>query len=184
MPEHCLQRPLHSMKCTAWVAISRHGIIGPFWFEDNNEQVCDNQYRAISPSALQILKITWYTKRGCQVHQWFQQDGATPHTSNQSLAWLQQCFPDQPITRRYDPERLPHSPDLIPPDVYLWGYQYLKNKVHVNNPQAIPDLKTTITAVIRVLPRQECGRVIENFGLWIHVCLQSWGLGGAHFGTQ
>ena len=35
-PEHCLQRPLHSMKCTAWVAISERGIIGPFWFEDDN----------------------------------------------------------------------------------------------------------------------------------------------------
>jgi len=29
-PEHCLQRPLHSVKCTVWVAISKHGIIGPF----------------------------------------------------------------------------------------------------------------------------------------------------------
>jgi len=38
-PEHCLQRPLHSVKCTAWVAISKHGIIGPFWFEDDNERV-------------------------------------------------------------------------------------------------------------------------------------------------
>jgi len=37
-PEHCLQRPLHSVKCTAWVAISKHGIIGPFWFEDDNER--------------------------------------------------------------------------------------------------------------------------------------------------
>ena len=34
-PEVCLQRPLHSMKCTA---ISKHGIIGPYWFEDDNEQ--------------------------------------------------------------------------------------------------------------------------------------------------
>jgi len=37
-PEHCLQRPLHSVKCTAWVAISKHDIIGPFWFEDDNER--------------------------------------------------------------------------------------------------------------------------------------------------
>ena len=37
-PEHCLQRPLHSVKCTAWVAIFKHGIIGPFWFEDDNER--------------------------------------------------------------------------------------------------------------------------------------------------
>jgi len=38
LPEHCLQRPLHSVKFTAWVAISKHGIIGPFWFEDDNKQ--------------------------------------------------------------------------------------------------------------------------------------------------
>ena len=45
LPEHCLQRPLHSVKCTAWVALSKHGIIGPFWFEDDNElAVCDNQH--------------------------------------------------------------------------------------------------------------------------------------------
>ena len=37
LSEHCLQRPLLSVKCTAWVAISKHGIIGPFWFEDDNE---------------------------------------------------------------------------------------------------------------------------------------------------
>ena len=30
-----LQKPLHSLKCTAWVAISKHGIIGLFWFKDN-----------------------------------------------------------------------------------------------------------------------------------------------------
>ena len=38
LPEHCLQRPLHSVKCTAWVAISKHGIIGTFWFEEDNER--------------------------------------------------------------------------------------------------------------------------------------------------
>ena len=26
-PEDCQQRPFHSIKCTAWVAISKHGII-------------------------------------------------------------------------------------------------------------------------------------------------------------
>ena len=37
-PQHCLQRPLHSIKCTAWITISKHGIIGPYWFEDKNER--------------------------------------------------------------------------------------------------------------------------------------------------
>ena len=36
VPEEVLQRPLHSVKCTAWVAMSKHGIIVPFWFEDDD----------------------------------------------------------------------------------------------------------------------------------------------------
>ena len=31
-------------------------------------------------------------------HQWYQQDGATPHTANVSLMWLDQKFPNRLIT--------------------------------------------------------------------------------------
>ena len=48
--------------------------------------------------------------------QWFQQDGATPHTANITLEWLDQQFSDRLISRRRDPEWSPHSPDLNPPD--------------------------------------------------------------------
>jgi len=30
--------PLHSVKCAAWVVISKHGIIRPFWFEEDNKR--------------------------------------------------------------------------------------------------------------------------------------------------
>ena len=168
-PEHCLQNPLHSVKCTAWAAISKHGIIGPFWFEDDNERsVTINTERYV-----QVLGKFWTEhgrRRGVvRVLQWFQQDGATPHTSNESLAWLQQCFPDRLISRRCDPQWSPHSPDLNTPDFYMWGY--LKDRVYGNNPQTIPELKTAITAAIRTIPREECGMVIENFARRIQMCL-------------
>ena len=35
-PNEVLQRPLHSKKSTEWVAMLTHGIIGSFWFEDEN----------------------------------------------------------------------------------------------------------------------------------------------------
>jgi len=57
---------------------------------------------------------------------------------------------------------------LNPPDFYLWGY--LKDRVYGNNPQTIPDLKAAITAAIRAIPREECGRVIENFVRRIQMC--------------
>ena len=121
-PEHFLQRSLHSVKCTAWVAISKHGIIGPFWFEDDNERsVAINAERYVH-----VLDKFWTAlgqRRGViRVLRWFQQDGATPHTSNESLAWQQQRFPDRLISRRCDPQWSPHSPDLNPPDFHLWGY--------------------------------------------------------------
>ena len=77
-PEHCLQRRLHSVKCTASVAISKHGIIGPFWFEDDNERsVTINIQRYF-----QVLGKFWTAlgrRRGVvRVLQWFQQVGATP----------------------------------------------------------------------------------------------------------
>ena len=177
-PEFCLQRPLHSVKCTAWVAISKHGVIGPFWFEDDNEQsVTINTERYV-----QVLGKFWTAlgrRRGVvRALQWFQQDGATPHTSNESLAWLRLRFPDRLISRRCDPEWSPHSPDLNPPDFYLWGY--LKDRVFDNNPQTIPDLKAAITAAIKAIPREECGRVIEKFARRIQVCLQRWGANLEH----
>ena len=36
VPDKVLQKPLYSVKCTAWVAMSKHRIIWPFWFEDDD----------------------------------------------------------------------------------------------------------------------------------------------------
>jgi len=49
---------------------------------------------------------------------------------------------------------------------------YLEDRVYGNNPQTIPDLKAAITAAIRAIPWEECGRVIKNFTRWIQMCLQ------------
>ena len=67
--------------------------------------------------------------------QWFQQDGATPHISSNTLLWLRQRFEDRLISRRCDTEWASHLPDLNPPDFYLWGY--VKDRVYENNPQTV-----------------------------------------------
>ena len=66
----------------------------------------------------------------------------------QTVAWLQQRL----ISRRCDPEWAPHSPDLNPPDFYLWGY--LKDHVYETNIKTIKDLKTDTNAKIRAIPRE------------------------------
>jgi hypothetical protein len=47
---------------------------------------------------------------------YYQQDGATSHTSG--MAEVKSFFPDRIISRGLRP---PRSPDLTPPDFFLWG---------------------------------------------------------------
>ena len=70
-PDEVLQRPLHSVKCTAWVAISKHGIIGPFWFEnDVGETMAVNKERYIV--VLNKFSRTLCARRGMhREEQWF-----------------------------------------------------------------------------------------------------------------
>jgi hypothetical protein len=50
-------------------------------------------------------------------YSWFQQDGAIAHTVNNSIKLLNEIFGECDICRTLWP---PRSPDLIPPDFYLW----------------------------------------------------------------
>ena len=45
--------------------------------------------------------------------QWFRQDGATPLTTNDSLAWLRELFKDRLISRKCEIEWAAHSPDFV-----------------------------------------------------------------------
>ena len=135
-PEDCLQQPLHSTAYTAWVAISKHGITGPYWFKDESER----SLMVNSQRYIEVLQKFWTTlgqRRGFERNgQSFQQDGATPHTSNETLQWLKR-FGDRLISQRCEIEWAPHLPGLNPPDFYLWDY--LKDNVYENNPQTIPE---------------------------------------------
>ena len=111
---HCLK------KWFDWVAISKYGIIRTFWFEDDNEHcvtISTDQY-------VQVLRKFWAAlgrwKEVVRVRQWFKNDGATPHSWTESVAWLNQRFSDRLISCKCDQQGSPYSPDLNPPDFYLW----------------------------------------------------------------
>jgi len=125
-----------------------------------------NQHRAICPGAWQVLDSTLSTERGRQGPPVVPAGWCHPHTLNESLAWLQHRFPDRLISRKCGPQWSPRSPDLNPTDFYMWGY--LKYRMYGNKPQTNPDLN----AAIKAIPREECGRVIENFARRIQMCLQ------------
>src|SRR6266536_1914717 len=62
-----------------------------------------------------------------------------------------------------------HSPDLNPPDFFLWGYT--KDRVYVNKPRDIDELKEAVTDVIRGISADATRNVIAYFAVRVRECL-------------
>ena len=122
----------------------------------------------------QYFYVKFWQKKLSTLHDDIQQDGATPHTSNASLDWLRKKFGDRLISRQCA-MWAPHSPDLNPPDFFLWGH--LKGKVYEISPQTLQELKTSIVRQTRRITREQIRNVIDHFVRRVKICLQR---GGAH----
>ena len=119
-PDVVIQKLLHSARVTIWCALSRHGILGPYFVEDDAQNlltVNQEHYREII-----IAPFVRDLKHFCRVRnlplqqRWMQQDGATAHTAGESLACLQQHFGDHLISRGIQFPFPSHSADLMAPD--------------------------------------------------------------------
>jgi len=88
---------------------------------------------------------------------YFQQDGATSHTSHARMAEIQSFFGDRVISKRLWPPRSPH---LKPPDYFLWGY--LKGRVYRNKPRTTDALKANITEEIQAVTEDVLARIFQN----------------------
>ena len=118
--------PVHTPKSTMWAAISARGIIRPIFIEESGAAVTVTKERYVKilktfKSELQTFFPSLMSKF------WFKQDGASSHTSNLSRDWLKENFGGRVISLKTDLEWAPYSPDLSPPDFFLWGY--LTNRV-------------------------------------------------------
>jgi len=52
------------------------------------------------------------------------------------------------------------SPDLKPPDFFLWGY--LNQKIRGRNPEDVPQLRTAITEIFRTITPEMCASACRN----------------------
>jgi len=91
---------------------------------------------------------------------WFQQDGATAHTSSASIAVLREHFPERLISIRGKLEWPARSPDLSTCNFFLWGF--LKFRVYMNRPRTLQDLKTNIQKEITNITPAMLTRVTTN----------------------
>ena len=91
-------------------------------------------------------------------HAYFQQDGAPAHYATSVRNWLDQTFPNRCIGRRGQIEWPARSPDLTPPDFFVWGV--LKNKVFAHKPRTIDELRQSIIQECSNIQPERCQKVV------------------------
>ena len=109
--------------------------------------------------------LTQYQRRRA----WFQQDGAPPHTANDTIEYINELFRRRVIALGSDFEWAPHSPDLNPLDFWFWGAA--KESVYKARPETLDQLKDAVSHYARHVSRATCRKVGDNFK--IRVCSMS-----------
>lgn len=170
-PHSIVEVPLHPQKVTVWCALWSGGVIGPYFFEDDQgATVTVNSERY----GRMLTDFFWHEIEGMDLaDKWFQQDGATSHTTRDNRALLQEKFPERVISRLGDVNWPPRSCDLTPLDFFLWGYA--KDRVYANNPLTIDALKDNIRQVMAEILPEMCQKVIQNYLKRIESCRESRG---------
>ncbi|GFV10136.1 uncharacterized protein TNCV_3660881 [Trichonephila clavipes] len=96
-PPVYVETPLHPEKLTVGCALCAGGIIGPYFFKDDeghNVTVNGDRYRAMITNFF-IPELNHH-----DVHElWFQQDGATCHTARATIDLLKDTLGDRLISR-------------------------------------------------------------------------------------
>ncbi|GFW89377.1 histone-lysine N-methyltransferase SETMAR [Trichonephila clavipes] len=158
-PQVHVETPLHPEKLTVWCALWAGGIIGSYFFkndEGHNVTVNGDRYRAMITNFF-IPELNSHDVQEL----WFQQDGATCHAARATIDLLKDTFGDRLISRFGPVNWPPRSCDLTPLDYFLWGY--VKSLVYADKPQTLDHLEDNIRRVIADIRPQMMEKVIENW---------------------
>jgi hypothetical protein len=104
---------------------------------------------------------------------WCQRDCAAAHTARISMQTVREIFLKHVMSRFGDIAWPLRSPDLSACDFFLWGY--LKQKVYVNRPHTIQDVKDNIRAEISQIPQNMLQKVMNSVRRRVELCLNSGG---------
>ena len=162
------RNPIHSKRVTVWSGFWSRGIIGPFFYEnEQGEAVTVNveRYRAM----LNEFLFTKIEKEDIG-NIWFQQDG---HTAKAKLDFLRPVFEDRIISCRADVVWPPRSCDLTLLDYYLWDA--VKDKCYADKPETIDVLKDIIREAIDKIQLHTTDNMVKNFIDRVGFCMASRG---------
>ncbi|GFV53178.1 putative DD41D transposase [Trichonephila clavipes] len=159
-PQVYIETPLHPEKLTVWCALWAGGIIGPYFFkndEGHNVTVNGDRYIAMITNFF-ISELNNHDVQELR----FQQDGATCHTARATIDLLKDAFGDRLISRFGPVNWPPRSCDLTPLDYFLWGY--VKSLVYADNPQTLDHLEDNTFAVLLPIYGHKCWKKSSKIG--------------------
>ena len=119
-PQPIVETPLNTQKVTVWCALWAEGIIGPYFFKNeagHNVTVNGACYRG----TINDFFVPEFEDVDVD-DLWFQQDGATCHTPNETINLFKETFGERIISRRGLVAWPPRSCDLNPLDYFVWVY--------------------------------------------------------------
>ena len=100
---------------------------------------------------------------------WFQQDGATAHTSVIAKDWLKWRFGNKVISHRTDFPWQAKSPDLSPFNFFLWSY--VKEKVFHIRTTSIYEQKIAVREALALIAQNTLAAVPANFEKRVELCI-------------
>ena len=163
-------------KVMVWCGLCSKGVIGPFFFNDgtvNGVRYVDMLQNKFLPAFRALLNAEE------QNVFYFQQDGCPAHYSLVARAWLDANFANRWIGRRGPLQWPARSPDLAPPDFFLWGY--LKDKIFTSTrPATMMQLQDAIRHYCAIVndDKDLLASVMVNWNKRIQMCTRH---GGSHF---
>ena len=153
--DHFTETTVRKKKIGVWAALSGTFPYGPYFFEDCLD---GSGYRLIFQRFVRDLKANiGQTELDIT---WFQQDGATPHTANESIDLVKSVFGNRTVGRRLAVNWPPRSPDLTPLDFFLWGN--LKERV-------FKDVKATTVRGLKDRIKSAFDDIRGDTGLFLRV---------------
>jgi len=170
-PEKFIEKSAHPLYVTVWCAISAQGFIGPYFFENSNqERIIVNQTNY--QNMIENYFVPELRKRvGDRFNEQIFMQDTSPHTAKKTMELLEKIFGGKIISIKSTDIWPPYSPDLNPCDYFLWGF--LKDRVFSENVGNISLLKEKIKQVCSEITEEMCERVLNNLRFRLNYCTGS-----------
>jgi hypothetical protein len=165
-PGFTLPEEHYGKSVTVWCAVNWFGIVGPFFFDQTVNAV---RY-------LHLLQTEFFPKvdeMKLAKFVFFQQDGATPHTSSAVIYWLKWKTQDRLLSLKGNVDWPARSPDLTPPDFWLWGV--LKEKVYSRPHETVRLLKQNSIDAVHSIPALEAQKAVQTIKERLKRCIENKG---------